>query len=98
MKNRIDSGFSNRRDFLRAGALSAMGLSVPTWFTAAAQAGDYLGERIPARARSCILLFLSGGPSQYETFDPKPDAPSENRTIFQTIRSSVPGTHLCEHL
>lgn len=88
----------SRRDFLRAGALGALGLSLPQLLAAEARASDYLGDRPPARARNCILLFLSGGPSQYETFDPKPEARSEYRTIFGTIRSSVPGTHLCEYL
>jgi len=50
------------------------------------------------RARSCILLFLSGGPSQYETFDPKPDAPSEVRGTFKPLRTNVPGIEITEHL
>jgi hypothetical protein len=50
------------------------------------------------RAKSCILLFLSGGPPQHETFDPKPDAPVEIRGDFRSIRSSVPGIHLSETL
>ncbi len=88
----------SRRDFLRVGALSALGLTLPNLLAAEARASDYTGERPTARARSCILLFLSGGPSQYETFDPKPEARAEYRTIFQTIRTNVPGTNLCEYL
>jgi hypothetical protein len=50
------------------------------------------------RAKSCIFLFLSGGPSQYETFDPKPDAPSEVRGTFKALRTNVPGVEVTEHL
>jgi hypothetical protein len=50
------------------------------------------------RAKSCILLFLAGGPPQHETFDPKPDAPIEIRGNFHSLPTSVPGTHFCETL
>jgi hypothetical protein len=50
------------------------------------------------RAKSVIWLFLSGGPSQYETFDPKPEAPAEIRGVFAPIASKIPGVHLCELL
>src|SRR3954466_11253217 len=50
------------------------------------------------RARSCILLFLYGSPSQLETFDPKPDAPSGIRGEFGVIPSSVPGLNVCDRL
>lgn len=50
------------------------------------------------RAKNVIYLFLSGGPSQYETFDPKPNAPAEIRGIFSPIASNVPGTQICELL
>jgi len=50
------------------------------------------------RAKNVILVYLSGGPSQYETFDPKPDAPAEIRGIFKPIATSVPGTRICELL
>src|SRR5947208_1762421 len=86
----------DRRDFLRVGGLSALGLTLPALFAAEARAGG--AQRAGGRARSCIFLFLSGGPSQFETFDPKPDARAEYRTIFGTTRTSVPGTFLCEHL
>src|SRR5262249_31067193 len=84
----------SRRHFLRVGSLGALGLSLPTLLAAEAHASDYAGARSDARARSCILLFLAGGPSQYETFDPKPEARSEYRTIFGTIPTAVPGTFL----
>jgi hypothetical protein len=52
----------------------------------------------PARARSCIFLFLFGGPSQIDLWDMKPRAPREVRGEFEPIASSVPGIDLCEHL
>ncbi len=50
------------------------------------------------RAKSLIYLYLSGGPSQYETFDPKPEAPAEIRGVFCPINSRTPGISLCELL
>jgi len=50
------------------------------------------------RQTSCILVWLDGGPSHYETFDPKPTAPAEIRGEFQPIATKVPGVHFSEHL
>lgn len=90
--------YLNRRELLRVGGLSLMGLTLPALFKAQSKASDYLGQQAPARAKSCIFLFLAGGPSQYETFDPKPTARAEYRTIYETIPTNVPGTFLCEYL
>lgn len=69
---------------------------------AADEPGTPEGARQPqstfGRAKNVIWLFLSGGPSQYETFDPKPDAPVEVRGSFSPISSRVPGVQLCELL
>lgn len=51
-----------------------------------------------AQPRSCILLWLDGGPSHLEMFDPKPTAPAEVRGPFDTIETSVPGIHICSEL
>jgi hypothetical protein len=51
-----------------------------------------------ARARSVVILFLSGGPSQLDMWDLKPDAPEEIRGIFRPIATNVPGVRICEHL
>ncbi len=75
-----------RRDWLRAGALTAFGLSLADRLRAA-----------PARERSCILVWLDGGPSHLDTFDPKPDAPAEVRGPFGSIATRVPGVRLSEH-
>src|SRR5262249_4808103 len=54
--------------------------------------------RPAGKARSCILLFMWGGPAQQDTWDPKPDAPAEYRGEFKPIATSVPGVRVCEHL
>lgn len=82
----------HRREFLRVGGLGVLGMTLPGLLQARAEGAG------PARAKSCILVFLSGAPSQFETFDPKPEARSGTRCIFNTISSKVPGTHLCEYL
>ena len=90
-----------RREWLRVGGLGAFGLSLPALMPrrlwSAEPAASPAGARF-GRAKSCILLFLAGGPPQHETFDPKPDAPAEVRDIFRSIPTSVPGTHFCETL
>jgi uncharacterized protein (DUF1501 family) len=79
-----------RREWLRVGGLGAFGLSLPALLAAREQAAA--GTTRPrARARSCILLFLLGGPPQHETWDPKPDAPTEVRGDLKPIRSATPG-------
>src|SRR5579864_3192205 len=80
----------SRRGFLRASAMTAgsLGLTINGLGHAGTASKDV----------NCILLFLVGGPSQLDTFDPKPDAPENVRGPFRPIRTSVPGIDLCEHL
>lgn len=61
---------------------------------------DYLQAASVNQAKdiSCIFLFLAGGPSHFETFDPKPDAPAEIRGLWNPISTNVPGTFICEKL
>ena len=80
-----------RRESLRLGL---MGLSIPGLWQQRALARSGRG----GRAKSCILLFCWGGPSQLETFDLKPDAPAEIRGDFKPIATSVPGIQISEHL
>lgn len=82
----------SRREMLRVGGLSAMGLSLPQLLNARA-ARD---TSIPAR--SCIVLFLMGGPPQHSTWDPKPNAPPEVRGDFGPIQTPVPGMQVCSLL
>jgi uncharacterized protein (DUF1501 family) len=79
-----------RRDFLHAGALSALGLTLPR-FQAAKAAGAVKDKDV-----NCIMLFLVGGPSQLDTWDPKPDAPAEVRGPFRPIDTNVPGVRISE--
>lgn len=93
---RLCDGLS-RREFLRVGGLGPLALSLPGLLSARAS-----GAASPARsfgkARGCIQIFLWGGPGAQETWDLKPEAPSETRGDFKPIRTSVPGTLVCEHL
>jgi hypothetical protein len=84
----------SRRDFLHLGLLTSFGLSVADVLRLQASAAS----PVAPRAKSCILLWLDGGPSHLDTFDPKPDAPAEVRSPFADIATSVPGIRICEHL
>lgn len=88
-----------RREVLRVGGLSAMGLSLPTLLRAkeTATASKALDPTF-GRAKNVIFLWLQGGPPQHETFDPKPDAPAEIRGVFKPIQTNVPDIHFCELL
>lgn len=82
-----------RRAMLQVGSLGAFGLTLPDLLAARSQA-----VTLPTRAKSCILLFATGGPAQQETFDPKPDANDGYRGEFKPISTSVPGIQICELL
>lgn len=85
----------DRRRFLQVGGLGLFGLHLPQLLQlecAARAAGKQ------HRPRSCIFLFLYGGPSQIDIWDMKPAAPAEYRGEFKAVATSVPGTFLCEHL
>jgi uncharacterized protein (DUF1501 family) len=87
----------NRRDFLRVGALGAVGLALPDFLRAQATTGS--SRRL--RAESVILVYLGGGLSHHDTFDMKPDAPAEIRGNYHPIDTDVPGlqiSHMLPHL
>lgn len=86
------SGSVSRRDFLRVGGLGVVGLSV------AEQAALASRRRRSSDRRSCILILMTGGPSQLETFDPRPQAPVEIRGPMKAISTAVPGVALSESL
>ncbi|MBW3543478.1 MAG: DUF1501 domain-containing protein [Planctomycetes bacterium] len=88
----------NRRDALAIGALTALGLGAPDVLRRRAAAEDAVRPAPPPRAKSCILVWLDGGPSHLETFDPKPDAPQEVRGPFGTVSTAVPGVAVCDLL
>ncbi|TWU40940.1 hypothetical protein Poly41_17750 [Novipirellula artificiosorum] len=79
-----------RRDVLHVGGLSALGLGLNRYFNRAAAAVA------SAKAKSCILIWLDGGPSHLETLDPKPNASKEVRGPFGAIASSIAGIQLSE--
>jgi hypothetical protein len=84
-----------RRDFLQVGFASVGGLALSDLMAMRAEAAVAKGESSPEQI-NCILIWLDGGPSHYETFDPKPNAPQEIRGEFKSIPTSVPGVHFCE--
>jgi hypothetical protein len=85
----------SRRGLLKAGLAGMAGISLPGLLSAraaAARTGRPMGGH-----KSVILLWMAGGPSHIDTWDPKPDAPIEVRGPFGTIPTRLPGVHLCEH-
>ncbi len=85
---------SSRREFLQVGTLTLAGLALPDLLRARAAARD-AGRTVPDT--SVILLFLDGGASQFETFDPKPDAPKEYRSLFGVVKTKLPGVLFDSH-
>jgi hypothetical protein len=86
-----------RRDFIQTGLAALGGLTLPQLLQLKAGAATSkigLGNK----DTRCIFVWLDGGPSHYETFDPKPDAPSEIRGEFGTIPTKVPGVHFCDKM
>ena len=84
-----------RRDFLQLGIGGVLGLGFADLLRLRAGASPALAA--PAgRQINCIMIWLDGGPSHFESFDPKPDAPSEIRGEFKTIPTAVPGVHFSE--
>jgi hypothetical protein len=86
-----DSARLGRRDFLRVGSLALGGLSLP-WLIPTARAGTKLSEAgKPVTDKAVVFLFLHGGPSQFETFDPKMTAPAEIRSATGETKTAIPG-------
>ncbi|MBS0266229.1 MAG: DUF1501 domain-containing protein [Planctomycetes bacterium] len=95
---RLCDGVS-RREWLRIGGLSLLGLSLPQLAYAKEQGRpEALVSPSFGKAKSVIFLWLQGGPPQHETFDPKPEAPAEIRGEFRPISTNVPGIQFCELL
>ncbi len=85
-------GFDRRR-FLTIGAAGVMGSTLPN--LGRATSGEDPGT---GKAKSVLLVLLSGGPSQLDMWDPKPDAPAEVRGEFSPVSTTIPGVAVCEHL
>jgi hypothetical protein len=82
----------SRRAVLRVGVSSAFGVLVSRWLSPVRA----LADAPPAHAKACILLWLNGGPSHIDTFDPKPGRPTGG--TFKAIKTKTPGLELSEHL
>ncbi len=86
----------SRRNMVKASLAGFAGLSLPGLLASRAQAVS-MGTSSP-KAKSIILLWMTGGPSHIDTWDPKPDRPLNNRGPFGVIKTKLPGVHICEHL
>ena len=84
-----------RRDFIQLGVGGVLGLGMGDLLRLRADAAQASGKASPDQV-NCILVWLDGGPTHYEMFDPKPDAPSEVRGKFKPIPTNVPGVSFCE--
>src|SRR5262245_63197932 len=88
---RIGDPRLGRRDFLRVGSLALGGLSLPCLIPTARGGTKLSDAGKPVTDKAVIFLFLHGGPSQYETFDPKMTAPAEIRSATGEIKTAIPG-------
>src|SRR5690349_23876939 len=86
---------TSRRGMLKASVAGLAGLSLPGLLRRRASAVE-AGKPLPRK--SVILLWMAGGPSHVDTWDPKPERPVENRGPFGVISTKLPGVQLCEHL
>lgn len=87
---------NSRRGMLKASMAGLAGLSLPTLLRNQAIASES-GKSSPT-GKSVILLWMAGGPSQIDTWDPKPNRPFMNRGPFNPISTALPGVQICEHL
>lgn len=87
-----------RRMAIQAGAVGLLGLGIDHLSSLRALASSAASEQSAGSAKSVIFIFLSGGLSQHDSFDPKPDAPDTIRGEFQPIATRTPGLQICEHL
>ncbi len=88
----------SRREVLRLGSLGLMGLTWPELLAWRNAKADQSAPGSFGQAKSCILLFMWGGPAHQDTWDLKPKAPAEIRGEFKPIATSVPGIEICEHM
>ncbi len=92
---RSDHPRVGRRELLHAGSLTLLGTGLADLLRLEAMAA---GTAKPARAKSVVFIFQSGGPSQHETFDPKPEATDKIRGEYGTISTANPELTVCEYL
>jgi hypothetical protein len=88
---------TSRRDCLQLGLGALLGGGLLTALRARGVAAEAVNKPT-AKAKGCILIWMDGGPTHFETFDPKPDAPEEYRGEFKAIPTAVPGVQFSEHM
>ncbi|MEY2726638.1 MAG: hypothetical protein RLZZ458_2505 [Planctomycetota bacterium] len=89
-----------RREWLRLGGLAGLNWALPGLVPRRAAAEDTAAVLPPGfgKAKSVIVVFASGGQSQIDMWDPKPDAPEEIRGVFPSIQTALPGVRFCSHM
>jgi len=87
-----------RRDFLKVGVFGGAGLSLASYLKMAEAGEVQPGQGGRGKAKSAIFINLNGGPSHMDTFDLKPDAPTEYRGTFNPIKTNAAGVEISEHL
>lgn len=88
----------DRREAIRVGGLSALGLGLAGYLGLRRAQANISPAPTERKSKSCILIWLDGGPSHLETFDPKPDAAREIRGPLNSISTSIPGVQISECL
>src|SRR5690348_8439192 len=86
----------SRRDFIQLGLRGTLGLGLADLLRLRAESAPKFSPLSQGKNVNCILVWLDGGPSHYETFDPKPQAPAEIRGDFKAIATKVPGVQFSE--
>ena len=86
----------SRRDILKVGGAGMLGMSLGSMFEAQAVSAVRGGGPGWGKAKNIILLYLQGGPSHLDLWDPKKDVPDNVRSAFKTIPTKVPGVHFTE--
>src|SRR5262249_45387872 len=94
--NRSDHPQIGRRELLQVGAVSLLGAGMSDLLRLETQAAPSATAR--KKAKAVVFIFQSGGPSQHEPFDPKPDAPDGIRGEYGTTATRLPGIRFCEYL
>ena len=89
---------SSRREFLYAGWLGGAGLTLGNLLQLESRAAESQARKLEAKAKSVIHIYLQGGFAHMDSFDPKPDAPSEYRGILDPIATSLPGVYFSSHM
>ncbi len=88
----------HRRDFIKLGSAGLLGLTLPDLLRLEARAGSRRDKNRSAKAKSVILVWLAGGPSHLDMWDPKPNAPDTIRGEFKPINTSISGVQIGEHM